>query len=208
MGATTPWRPRHRALRNGLIFGAIIAIVQLGNVLFTALSGGNIVDSLFLDGMNASNYTANSAVAAVSYIAFFATVGLAFIAGIRAAYRTGKTSTGALAGLLAGVVGSLIQVVIAVIIISSTTPTRVPLGSLNLTQTNVHVFLALAAVFTGIGGVITGAIIGGVSGAIGGRIGSSRPGAAQDNPPLDLPSYARFLDPTSSDKEQGSRDVQ
>lgn len=204
MGTTTPRRARHRVLRYGLLCGAAIAALGLVNVVFFALNRADVMNSLFLYGIAGPNGGSAAGVTIISDIIALASLGLAFLAGMRAAYYTGKPSAGALTGLIAGTVGSLAQMVIAVIIIAGGTPIRVPRGSLNLSMGTVHNFLVLATLFVGIGGVVTDAALGALAGAIGGWIGSSRPGAAQDEQPLDLPSYAQFLDASSSDQEPTS----
>lgn len=202
MGTTAPRRPRHRALRYGLLCGVAIAVVGLANVGFFALNRADVMNSLFIDGMFLPNDTNTALEAITSYVTVLVTLGLAFYAGMRAAYYTGKTSAGALTGLIAGTIGSLGQMVIAVYIIASTTQTRVVGGSLNVTAQNIPIFLFLAALFVGIAGVATDAVLCAIVGAIGGLIGASRPRAGQDEQPLGLPSYAQFLNPPPSDQEQ------
>src|SRR5947209_2898520 len=83
------------ALRQGLIFGVILAVVQIGFGLLSNAIGLGLLGTI---------------VVLILYLVF------GIIAGQRASIRTGRVGTGVLAGFLAGLIGSIIYSVFSVIL--------------------------------------------------------------------------------------------
>jgi hypothetical protein len=93
----TPAAPRRAGnpiLREGLIFGIIVVVVQ---VVLNLL--GNVINPGF----------------ALSVLSFILSLALYLLAGMRASQQTARVSTGALAGLVAGLIAGLLSAVYTVV---------------------------------------------------------------------------------------------
>ena len=149
------------AVRQGLLFGVIVGVVQaIIGLISTAvnLGTGGIIFTIV-----------SIVVALVGY----------FLAGMRASQQTGKVPTGLVAGLLTGLVGSIISFAVTLII------TLVMIDSIRATaqkaidQQHVNIHYTNGLIITGV--LITGVLVIGVAvvfglavGSIGGVVGKSR----------------------------------
>ena|ERR1700694_2073182 len=163
--------PGSPALRQGLIFGVIVAVVQ---IVFSFLS--NAI-GLGLTG---------TIVVLIIYFVF------GLLAGQRASMQTGKIGTGVLAGFLAGLISSLISAVLSIILtltnidaIRQNAQQIANQNRLGITYTNALVIqgLVLAVVIL----VILASLISLAGGSIGGYLGKGR---AQVPPP---PQYEESM---------------
>ena len=156
------------ALRNGLIFGAILAAVNILSVIIQWVTGSYQATAQAASG----NTTAISATSLLGCFTFLIALALAFIAGMKTVSTTGRVGTGAIAGLITGLVGELIGGILGVIlVIALVTPhLTMPAGS-NLTVGQMHAFIVGTAIAALILGLIIDGGIGAGLGAIGGLLG-------------------------------------
>lgn len=154
-----PGRP---ALRYGIIFGIILAVV--------------VIAYSFISGILGSLGT-------IVLFAIYFIFGL--LAGRRASMQTGKVTTGVLAGLLAGVVSSVITSIISIILTvvnidayRQSFQQAANQQHLHITYTNALVIqtVLLDALF----GLVLAALISMAGGALGGYLGKGR---APTSPP-------------------------
>jgi uncharacterized membrane protein len=152
-------RPGRPALRQGLIFGVALGIIEvLFSYISQALPLGNI----------------STLIVYLLYVAF------GLIAGLRSSQQTGKVSTGVAAGLWVGLFSSLVSSIVSFIITVANLSTVVA----NLqdtarrahqdphvytTQTVLEIELFVLAIV-----IILALLLGLVGGAIGGYIGRNR----------------------------------
>lgn len=151
-------RPGNPALRQGLIFGVITAVVEI------ALS--------FLNG-----FVGLGLLGSIIGLAIYLIFGL--IAGQRSSVVTGKVGTGVLAGFLTGLIGSFIQAVVSLILylpnlsaIRDAAQKTANQQGLHFTYTTQIILLSL--VLGLVIGIILASLLGLAGGAIGGYRGRSR----------------------------------
>ena len=143
-------RPRHPALREGLVFGVITGIIGIAYTLLLnyVVSGmvGNILAVLF----------------------FLVLIALNLLAGVRASQWTGRVGTGAKAGVITQLIASLLGVLL--------TLTKIFLPGtllhqmfLNTTVWPVLQFITLSGI-----GFMLFLLLGAVIGAMGGLMGRNR----------------------------------
>jgi hypothetical protein len=158
------------AVRNGLIFGAILAAVNILSVIIQWVTGS------YQSAAQAasSNTAAVSGTSFLGCLTFLIALALAFIAGMNTVRVTGRVGTGAIAGLITGVVGELVGGILGVIlVIALVTPQlTLPAGS-NLTVGQMHAVIIGTAIAALILGLIIDGGIGAGLGAIGGLLGKS-----------------------------------
>lgn len=149
------------AIRQGLIFGVIIGVVQIIIGLINTATNLGALSYIFT--------ILSIIIALVGYL----------LAGIRSARQTGRVSTGLLAGLLAGIIGSIISfgatLVITLVTIDSIRVAAQKLADQN--HVNFHytnAILISGITIYGMGAVILAGIIGLAVGSIGGAIGRGR----------------------------------
>ena len=82
-------RQGHPALREGLFFGMILGVFEIVSGLLQNLAGLHSLNTFF------------------SVVFLVLTIALILLAGIRASQKTGRVSTGALAGLIVELVSSV-----------------------------------------------------------------------------------------------------
>lgn len=192
----------HPALRYGVIFGGIIAVLSIiSNVI-------SIADGSETAAFNASSGQASvsSGILGLGCLFFLVYLALYFVAGMLASSKTGRVGTGSLAGLVAGAVGGIVGLVAGIIAIM-TIPTSTFQSIADRTQTSGGTPLTAqqvqsAIVAVGIVGAILGLLfaigLGAGIGALGGLAGRGRaprpqymeamyPGMAQGYPPA--PGY-------------------
>ena len=117
-----PQQTGRPALRNGLIFGAILAAVGLGNSLIQWLAGAYVVSTHAVNGFTSVNVNDTGPTAFLGCVVFLAVLALTFVAGMLAARRTGKVGTGSIAGLIAGafsaLVGGTLSLVVNIVLVA------------------------------------------------------------------------------------------
>lgn len=146
------------AVRQGLIFGVIIGVIQI----IIALIG--LIASLGTLGLIFS--LLSIIVALVCYL----------LAGIRSSQQTGKVSTGLLAGLIAGLIGSIISFVETLIytFINANSLAATAQRVANQNHVNFHYTAGLiisGIAIYGVGLIILAVVVGLAVGSIGGAIG-------------------------------------
>lgn len=201
-----PAQPQGRpALRNGLMFGAVIALLGIANTFVQWKSGAFATTSQYTNGFTTVNVSDTGASSLLGCIVFLAMMVLTFVAGYLTARRVGRASAGAVAGLIVGIVGALVSgaVGFAVILLLVAPGLQAPAGS---GWTNTQVQAALIG--TTLGGAVLGLLldagIGAGLGALGGLAGvnsyrtmqagmatfyPSMPGQPGTYPPPQYPQY-------------------
>ncbi|HZS78945.1 MAG TPA: hypothetical protein VFA41_20210 [Ktedonobacteraceae bacterium] len=151
-------RPGNPALKQGLLFGVITAVVEI------ALS--------FLNG-----FVGLGLLGSIIGLAIYLIFGL--IAGQRSSVVTGKVGTGVLAGFLTGLIGSFIQALVSLILylpnldaIRQQAQNTANQQGLHFQYTNQIILLSL--VLGLVIGIILASLLGLAGGAIGGYRGRSR----------------------------------
>lgn len=161
--------------RNGLIFGALLALLGLGNVLIQWLTGGyTVMTSTAANGTTTVNLSNSGNSFLLGCVVFLATLGLTFVAGLLAARRTGKVGTGVLAGLIAGAFGALVgSGARLVVILTAVAPgVQAPPGS-TLTSSQFQALLIGTAIVYFILVVLLDGGVGAGMGALGGLVGAN-----------------------------------
>ena len=110
-----PQQTDNPAVRNGLIFGAILAGVNILNVLIQWISGSYQAIAQASSGA----VTGIGAGALFGCLAFLVGLALCFISGMNSASYTGQPGSGAVAGLITGLVGELIGGVLSLIVLAA-----------------------------------------------------------------------------------------
>ena len=156
------------AVRNGLIFGAILAAVNILSVIIQWATGSYQSQAQAASGTT----TALSATSFLGCLTFLVALALCFIAGMNTTGVTGRVGSGALAGLITGVVGALIGGILGVIVVIAFV---VPNLTIPATSTLSSAQIAGIIIGSAIVGIILGLIIdGGIGaglGALGGLVG-------------------------------------
>ncbi len=162
-------RTGNPAIRNGLIFGIIIAVLGVGN---TALS-------------YATRDTTAAGLGLVGILAFIIDLALFFVAGMMTARATGTVGSGAVSGLVAGLIGGLIGGIVAVIFLL-TNP--LPISSINsagsgLSESDLRNIVIVGGIIGLVLGLLLDAGLGAGLGALGALVGrgqyqSAHPAAA------------------------------
>jgi hypothetical protein len=147
------------ALRQGLIFGIILAVIEIA---FSFL-GGYLGSVLLID---------------IVSLAIFLVIG--FLAGRRASTKTGRLGTGVLAGFLSGLIGTIISSILPFILtltnlnaaVQSYQKAASQAGIKGVTYTPALVIqtIVLQLVFS----IVLGSLLTLAGGAIGGYIGKGR----------------------------------
>ena len=152
-------RVRQPSLRQGLIFGLILEVIQFILIFASGLLSG--MDSII----------------SLALLALFAI--FAYMAGQRAAQETGKLSTGVLAGLFTGIIGyvligiaTLVQAVIFLQQYVNYATTHPAPGAKPSDYTSSSVLTGI--VINLLGGLIFYALISMIGGTIGGLVGRRR----------------------------------
>lgn len=113
-----PQRTGSQALRNGLIFGAILGVLGVGNTLLQWVAGAYHLVGYTTSGGSSVNLNDSGAPSLLGCVVFLAMLALTFAAGALAAHGTGKVGSGAIAGLLTGVFGGLIGGIGSVVVMA------------------------------------------------------------------------------------------
>jgi len=155
-------RSGNPAVRQGLIVGVALGIILVIISLITNLVNLGTVGSI------------------LAFI-FFVVALVAFgYAGFRAAAITGKTGSGAIAGLIAGVIAYLMSALVSIILAFTITDTlrQRSLAAVGTSQQARDLITNQFVIGTAVGGaflsILIGLAIGAAAGAIGGVIGKGR----------------------------------
>lgn len=192
----TPQKTGHPALRNGLIFGAILGALGLGNTLIQWAAGAYHLAGTFDRGTGFSSVSINNTggTSFLGCVVFLAMLALTFIAGMLAARGTHRVGSGAIAGLLTGVFGGLISgvgsiVVMAVVVVPSL---EIP-ANVALEPAQVGTLVVAAIIFAAILMLLVDTGIGAGMGALGGLLGAkNRHEALPPAPPSYTPGYPGY----------------
>jgi hypothetical protein len=157
------------AVRWGLIFGGIIAVLSLlGDGLRFATGGGE------------SFAGAGGGIGIlVGVLLFLIGLALFFVAGMFAARDTGRTGTGSIAGLIAGLVGGAIGAIATIIILLTLPASVFQTVTANNPGTNIsgdqlHTIFIVGGVIGAVIGLLINAGIGAGVGALGGLAGKGQ----------------------------------
>jgi hypothetical protein len=165
------------AVRNGLVFGAILAGINIITTVIQWLGGS------YQAMAQAGNGNGSMVGAATLFgcLAFLVGLVLCFLAGMNTVSRTGRLGSGAIAGLITGLVGELVGGVLGlVLVLAFVLPTvHIPSGS-TLTPGQMDAVVVGSAVVQLIIGLIILGGIGAGLGYLGGLVGKNNyTGAAQ-----------------------------
>ncbi|MGO8949702.1 MAG: hypothetical protein ACLQUY_19025 [Ktedonobacterales bacterium] len=171
------------AVRNGLIFGAILAAVNILNVFIQWMSGSYQAIAQASSG-STTTFTSGSL---FGCLAFLAGLALSFIAGMNTVSVTGRLGSGAIAGLVTGVVGELVGGVLGLIVILALVLPNLPTPtSTNLTAPQIDGVIVGGALLGLVLGLVVDGVIGAGLGYLGGLVGKNnynRPEALPPEPP-------------------------
>jgi hypothetical protein len=158
------------AVRNGLIFGAILAGINIISTLIQWIGGA--YQAMAQAGSGSG--TAFGALSLFGCLGFLVGLALCFLAGMTTVSRTGWLGSGAIAGLITGLVGELVGGVLGLILVLAFVlpALHIPADS-TLTSGQIDALI----VGSGIVGLIIGLIIDGGIGAglgyLGGLVGKN-----------------------------------
>ena len=177
-------------MRNGLIFGSLIAAMVIGNVIFRWLTGGYEITSQTNGGVTSVNDFSTGSSFLLGCVIFLGILALTFVAGMLTSRKTGGVGSGSLAGLVAGALGALLGGVAAVIIILTVVAPSIqaPAGS-NMTQSQMQGFLIGAEIFGLIFALFAYGGFGAGLGALGGLVGRNSYLRANPPQPYQQPFY-------------------
>ncbi|HLZ21671.1 MAG TPA: hypothetical protein VKQ30_06080 [Ktedonobacterales bacterium] len=197
-----PAQQGNPVMRYGLLFGGIIAVLNIINSVIAATSGSDTAAFSTTSGQA----SLSNGLIGVGCLFFLVGLALYFVAGMLAASQTGKAGTGSLAGLVAGAIGGVVGLVAGIVRLVMI-PTSSFQSIADKTQTSGGTPLTAqqvqsAVVAIGIVGAVIGLLvaigIGAGIGALGGLAGRGRaprpqyaeamyPGMSQGYPPA--PGY-------------------
>lgn len=184
----TPPKTGHPALRNGLIFGAILGLLGFGNTLMQWVAGAYHLTNT---GISSISINDTGGASFLGCFVFLAMLALTFVAGMLTAQGTRRVGSGAVAGLLTGVFGGLIGgigsiVAMAVVV----TPNLAMPPEASLTPSQIEVLVVAVVIFVSILVLLVEIGVGAGMGALGGLIGAR--GYHQPLPPAPqsyIPGY-------------------
>jgi hypothetical protein len=160
------------AVRNGFIFGLILAAVDIVNVIIQWVSGS------YNDTIQATNNPATaptaSAVSLLGCLVFLIGLALTFVAGMNTSRVTGKVGSGAIAGLITGLIGAVVGAIVSIVLVIAVIAPGIHLDtSGTLTQSQVMAVLIVSIIVGSIVALIIEAGIGAGVGALGGLVGKN-----------------------------------
>src|SRR5579883_2078903 len=155
------------AVRNGLIFGVIIAAVTILDDIIQWVTGS--YNATVQAANNPGTTTSiNGASTLLGCLVFLIALALCFIAGMNTARATGRVGSGAIAGLVAGLVGALIGGIIGLIIVAVVVAPGIHVQTTN--GVSVQAILIGGAIFA----IVLGLIIdGGLGAGLGALVGKN-----------------------------------
>lgn len=159
-------RQSNPAVKWGLIFGAVLIVVELGNIGISYATGT----------LGTSQTSAGNASIAATFgrgcIAFLIEAAIYFTAGLLAARDNGRVGSGAVAGLIAGAMGSVVAAIVEIpLVMNMTFP--VPANS-TLSPDTFHNIVVVGVIVGSILGIGVGLGIGAGIAALGGLVGRSQ----------------------------------
>ena len=164
------------ALRNGLIFGLILAALNIANVILQWVTGSYAatVTAANNAASGTSSPVGNGAATALGCLLFLVALALCFIAGMNTSRATGKVGSGAIAGLITGLVGEIIGGIISVVVVLVLVVPNIniPTGGTVSQSTIVAILIGTVVLGLILGLIIDGGIGAGV-GALGGLVGKN-----------------------------------
>jgi hypothetical protein len=182
-GATT--------IRNGLLLGALLGLLAVGNAAARWLTGGYhaIVDSTpyGIGFITVATDLDLDRLFWLGGVEFLAMLALTAVAGILTARGTGKVGAGALAGLSAGALGALVGTAADIVVALHSPGVQPPAGS-PLSPTQAQVLFIQTALIDGasVGLLLYGGLGAGM-GALGGLLGAD--GYRRAHPGMSYPPY-------------------
>ena len=167
-------KPRSNWVRNGLIFGAILAALGLVNTAIQVAAGAYHVVASGASGIATVNVTNSGPTALLGCVLFIAMLALTFLACLLTARGTGKVGSGSLAGLVAGIIGSLLGSVIStIVLVILVAPGLQPPPGVSITTSQIQTLFATVTIGAAFLGLLLDAGLGAGMGAIGGVIGAN-----------------------------------
>jgi hypothetical protein len=187
------------AIRQGLIFGGIAAALSVVSTLIRFATGG---------AATTNPASVSGTLTGLGCVFFLITLALFLVAGMQASAQTGRTGTGAIAGLIAGVISGLAATILGIITILLTPHARLQditqsIGANSGTQIpagQLRAAIIIAAIIVYVFVILFELGLGAGLGALGGLIGRGRfqgpalpyqdqmyPGMQQPYPPYQQP---------------------
>jgi hypothetical protein len=161
-------------MRNGLIFGAIIAALIIGDTIVGWLTGAYDISSQTNGSISSVNLFISGVSALMGCAIFLGALALTFVAGMLTSRRTGGIGGGTLAGLVAGAFGALLGGAVSLIVtITLEAPgIQAPAGS-DMTQSQMQGMLIGAQIFGLVAGLFQYGAFGAGAGVLGGLVGKN-----------------------------------
>ena len=180
-------------MRNGLIFGAIIAALIIGDTIVGWLTGAYDISSQVNGSISSVNLFISGVSALMGCAIFLGALALTFVAGMLTARRTGGVGGGSLAGLVAGAFGALLGGGASLIVtITLEAPgIQSPMGS-GMTQSQMQGMLIGAQVFGLVAGLFQYGAFGAGAGALGGLVGKNSYEKAHPSQAYQPPVYPGY----------------
>jgi hypothetical protein len=162
----------HPVLRNGLIFGGILAGLNLANLAIELLTGNDIATAQVVNGTTSVNLDNSGFTTLLACFLFLIALALSLVAGLLAASASGKVGTATLAGLLTGILGTCISGIVGIIfiVVLILPGLLLPPGS-TLSLAQLQALVIGTAIFGLVFGVAITGGLGAGTGALGGLIG-------------------------------------
>lgn len=169
-------------MRNGLIFGAVIAALIIGDTIVGWLTGAYDISSQTNGSISSTSFFISGVPALMGCAIFLGALALTFVAGMLTARKTGGVGGGSLTGMAAGALGALLGGVASLIVtITLEAPgAQPPVGS-GLTQSQMQGMLIGSEIFGLVAGLFQYGAFGAGLGALGGLVG--RNSYLKANPP-------------------------
>lgn len=162
-----PQQQGHPALKWGLIFGGVLALISLANsgIQYATGAYSQMGDPVTAQAHMGTNFL-------VGCGGFLVEVAIYFFTGMLASRENGRVGTGALAGLIAAAVGTIIGGIVAVVVLANVSLTPPANSGLDPAQfaSLMHTIIVAAAVL----GILIGLGFGTGIAALGGLVGRGR----------------------------------
>lgn len=170
---------KNPAMRYGLIFGVILAVLGVANSVRSLVTGAYA---------NAGSGTVDAAGTLIGLALLVIGIVLYLLAGRSAAAQTGRVGTGAVAGLIAGLVSSVVGAIVLIAIVLGAPVPSIPASATGtLTQDQFATIYRGAAIGGAIVSIAFAAGIGAGLGALGGLMGKSAYEKTHPPMPMGMP---------------------
>jgi hypothetical protein len=173
----SPQQPGHPALKWGLIFGGILALLSIASSTLQLATGAY---SQLGDPSASQAHLGTTLLLGCG--GFIVEAALYFFAGMLAARANGKVGAGALAGLIAAAIGSVIGGVISIFVLTNLSLTPPPGAGIDPVQYTS--LLRTIIIIAAIGGIVIGLGIGTGIAALGGLVGRGQYESAHPLQPM------------------------